>query len=151
MDKKINSLTLNNIKIPGGPFPDMPWTTPLVTFQSSEVANGIKFTVNIMAQIPHGLGSQIKGPTLSKDPFDTGLGKGKMLHTITIEIPYRTHYEAPDLNYYTIEYVVKKSEITGDNGVFVNYMAVSEGQPGQPFPDPELERGTVTTTGVPDP
>jgi len=148
MSIKLNFSNLNEYKIPGGPYADMSWTTPLVTFKSTY---GTKFIVQIIAQIPNGLTPKIKGPTISKESFDTGLGKGKLLHIITVEIPYRTHYEAPNLYFFTIEYEIKDSEVDNNHGVYVNYKSIDDGNRSRPFPDPELERGTVTTSGIPNP
>ncbi len=147
MSIEFNSVKSSQYKLPGGPYEDMKWTTPLVTF----IPQGTKFIVEIIAQIPNGLTPIINGPTLSKGTFDTGLGKGKYLHIIDIEFPHRASYEPPNLYFFTIEYEIENSTANEDHGVYVKYVVIEGKDKGRPFPDPELERGTVTTSGIPNP
>ncbi|MEL6812839.1 MAG: hypothetical protein AAFP76_16040 [Bacteroidota bacterium] len=150
MDTNIDNFKIESHKLPGGPFSEIEYTTPFVTFHSWPEGLRTHFKVDIVAQIPHEVTPTVLRPIITEDPIYTPQGPEKM-QKVVIQFPYKDRYGAPNIYFFTLTYTIDTPHSLEDHKIYAQYQTVEGSQPGDPFPDPELERGTVTTSGVPDP
>ena len=128
-----------------------PKTTPFVTFntETNEKGNGLHYSIDIITLLPE---------TPTKDDFDVYATSSKQEIRVKdrllpvfmreIIINFDAHNTKTKLYIWhiNVSYVLDAPRDDSDNVLFVKY---SNG--AKPHSDPDTTRGTVTTSGIPNP